>query len=194
MKILKPSEVQAPNILDPEWLDALTTPIPDFYVPVDHPQKPGEVFHIPCRELSPGESLVFIFTVREKYPEMPEKKFEDLPDEEQKNFVENQKKIDVLDNEMFIEVALCCFLQENWTRERVERLPKSVRRAAYEGATAGLNAIDPVVDTFSETDREGGSENEGDMSRRDVDESERRGTASEEPISESAKQTPDMAN
>ena len=184
MSLKQPHEVLNPNLLDPALLDGLETPIPDFYVSYPHPLEAGVECHIPCRELDPGESVVFQMATKDKYPEMPEAKLADLSKAERKEFYKNQKVIDGLDNELFTDVAMCVFLQEGWTRERVEKLPKSTRRAAWEGATVGMNAIQPVVDTFSEESSEGVPDDTTDMPRGNADESERGTDTDRKPVPE----------
>ena len=194
MSIRTPKEVPEPNLFDPTFLDAIETPIPDFYVVFNHPTRPDEEYHIPCRELDPGESLVFMMAVREKYPEMPDVNVSDLPEAERQQFYENQKVIDGLDNELFTDIAVCVFLQDGWTRSRVEKLPKSTRRAAYQGATAGLNVENPAVDTFPEKSAKGVSPNENVVLSSPPSESERSGTASEDVVSERAESASAMEN
>lgn len=191
MSIRTPKEVPEPNLFDPTFLDAIETPIPDFYVVFNHPTRPDEEYHIPCRELDPGESLVFMMAVREKYPDMPDGNVSDLPEAERQQFFENQKVIDGLDNELFTDIAICAFLQDGWTRERVAKLPKSTRRATYEGATAGVKTVQPAVDTFPQESTQGMSEDGTDMPRRNADEQERSRTANGASVSESEKQTSD---
>lgn len=194
MSMLTTGEVPEPNLLDPSELDAIDTPIPDFYVVFYHPKRTEEECHIPCRELDPGEALVFQLAVRDKYPDMPEGPISDLSDAERQEFWEKQKTVDQLDNELFTEIAVCAFLQDGWTRERVAKLPKSTRRAAYEGATAGINAKPPAVDTFSQASGEGVSDDAEDVPRGDADESQRGTESSEKPVSERKQPTSDTAD
>ena len=158
------------NYIDPRIFDEDISFV-DFHVECQHPKREGETFEIPCRELDPGEALLFIIATQENYPERIGADYSEMTDAQKATFVENQKKISHLDNELYTEVALVAIEQPDWTRERIAKLPRAVRREIYEGAIAGYLRENAAVDAFPEESESGMSTDAESMLSSDDSES-----------------------
>lgn len=130
------TEQDAPEPFDPQDLDDLEAVIPDDYISFIHP-KTQEIIKIPVRMLSEGERMAYIFAIDDNVPKMPEtiatKQRGDLTSEERKKYQEVQEAIDPVMDGLFTDVTLDAIIDPKgqWTRERVDKLPRSTRQHGY---------------------------------------------------------------
>ena len=126
-------------------------PVPDFYIYFNHPENPGEICHIPCRELDLGEIFMLDQASQDKYPEYRKdipRNTRDMTKEQREWYAGYQKDVDAINAERNISATELVILQPGWTEALIRNLPKRTHRDAYMGGTAVMRETDPAVEAF----------------------------------------------